>query len=127
MAKFSRDKGKRGELAVSAIISDLTGWSVKRRVRQHDGDSDWKACQAGTVEVKNCATITLPAWWRQAVAQAGTTASPCCFTKCHAKAGVRSGPYLQWSITTSNYGMRLNIPVTQPSRRGPWWRVIWSK
>jgi len=81
LAKFSRDKGARGEREASAIISDLTGWSVKRRVRQHDGDSDLEGVPGWAIEIKNCATITLPAWWRQAVAQAGTDSFPVLFYK----------------------------------------------
>lgn len=81
MAKFSRDKGKRGELEVAGIIRELTGWDVKRRVRQHDGDSDLEGVPGWAIEVKNCATITLPAWWRQAVEQAGESLFPVLFYK----------------------------------------------
>jgi len=79
--KFSRDKGHRGELEVAAIIHELTGWTVKRKVRQHDGDSDLEGVSGWTVEVKNCATLTIPAWWRQAVEQAGTDTLPVLFYK----------------------------------------------
>lgn len=81
MSAFSRDKGKRGELDVARAISELTGWEVKRRVRQHDGDSDLEGVPGWTVEVKNCATLSIPAWWRQAVAQAGEASLPVLFYK----------------------------------------------
>lgn len=68
---FSRDKGKRGEREVAAMISDLLGMEVKRRVRQHEGDSDLMGIPDWSIEVKNCATLSLPAWWRQTVEQAG--------------------------------------------------------
>jgi hypothetical protein len=70
VSAFSRDKGKRGELEVAGIIRDLLGLEAKRRVRQHDGDSDVMGVPGWSIEVKNCASITLPAWWRQTVAQA---------------------------------------------------------
>jgi hypothetical protein len=40
MSAFSRNKGKRGELAVCHIIFELTGWNAHRRVRNDHGDSD---------------------------------------------------------------------------------------
>jgi hypothetical protein len=40
MSAMQRNKGKTGEREVAAIVRELTGWDVRRRVRQHDGDSD---------------------------------------------------------------------------------------
>ncbi len=71
MGAFSRSKGQRGEREVAAIISDLLGLEVKRRVRQHDGDSDLVGVDKWSIEVKNCATLQLNEWWRQTVEQAG--------------------------------------------------------
>lgn len=68
-------------MEVAAIIRELTGWEVKRRVRQHDGDSDLEGVTGWAIEVKNCATLTLPAWWRQAVEQAGDNLFPVLFYK----------------------------------------------
>lgn len=70
MGAFSRSKGKRGELELAHIIADLTGWEVKRRVRQHDGDSDLEGIPGWCVESKNCATLKIPEWWEQTVTQA---------------------------------------------------------
>jgi len=40
MGLTSRTKGRRGESELARLLADLTGWTVRRRVRQHDGDSD---------------------------------------------------------------------------------------
>jgi len=79
--KFSRSKGQRGELAVAGIIHELTGWTVKRKVRQHDGDSDLEGVPGWAIECKNHATITIPAWWRQTVDQAHNGNIPVLFYK----------------------------------------------
>jgi len=69
----SRRKGQRGEREVCRILHELTGRTIKRRVRQHDGDSDLEGLPDWSVEVKNCARVTpglLSGWWKQAAAQA---------------------------------------------------------
>ena len=74
MSKSQRSKGQRGEREAAALLQELTGWKITRRVRQHDGDSDLEGIPGWSVEVKNHATATLAdvaGWWRQAVAQAG--------------------------------------------------------
>lgn len=81
MSKFSRDKGRRGELEIARIVNELTGWDVKRRVRQHDGDSDIEGIPGWSVEVKNCATLAIPEWWRQAVRQSVGSGFPVLFYK----------------------------------------------
>ena len=40
MGAMSRNKGKTGEREAAALLSDLLGLDIRRRVRQHDGDSD---------------------------------------------------------------------------------------
>lgn len=73
MSAMQREKGKRGEREVAALIRDLTGWDVQRRVRQHDGDSDLLGVPGWAVEVKRYAKATrsdIERWWLQAVAQA---------------------------------------------------------
>lgn len=79
--KFSRDKGQRAEREVAAIINDLTGWNVRRRVRQHAGDSDLEGVDGWSIEIKSHATLSVPAWWRQAVEQAGDNHLPVLFYK----------------------------------------------
>ena len=73
MSAFSRNKGKRGELAVANIIFELTGWEAKRRVRNDNGDSDLVGIPGWSVEVKDHAKATLGdvrEWWEQACRQA---------------------------------------------------------
>ncbi|MDR2214626.1 MAG: hypothetical protein LBE59_02155 [Nevskiaceae bacterium] len=73
MGSKSRSKGKSGEREIASIVRDLTGWDVRRRVRQHEGDSDLDGVPGWSVEVKRHASAgraDLCQWWRQAEAQA---------------------------------------------------------
>lgn len=73
MGAMSRTKGQAGEREAAALIRDLTGWDVRRRVRQHDGDSDLEGVPGWSVEIKRHASASrgdIAAWWAQAVAQA---------------------------------------------------------
>ena len=70
---MQRNKGTAGEREIAGIVRDLTGGDVRRRVRQHDGDSDLEGVPGWSVEVKRHATATrgeLRKWWAQTVAQA---------------------------------------------------------
>jgi len=72
MSAFSRNKGKRGELAVCHIIFELTGWNAQRRVKNDHGDSDLIGVPGWSVEVKDHAKSTLGdvrEWWAQACHQ----------------------------------------------------------
>ena len=76
MGAMSRNKGKRGEREVAAIISDLLGVSASRRVRQREGDSDILGVPGWSIEVKRCEKADpadIRRWWAQAVAQALAT------------------------------------------------------
>ncbi len=82
MSAMQRNKGKAGEREIAAIIADLTGWQVKRRVRQHDGDSDLEGVPGWSVEVKRHAKATrgdIAGWWRQAVSQSKCDGIPVLF------------------------------------------------
>ncbi len=73
MSRMSRAKGQTGEREISTILRDQTGWDVRRRVRQHDGDSDLEGVPGWSVEVKRHRTASrgdIAGWWRQTVAQA---------------------------------------------------------
>lgn len=73
MGAMSRTKGQAGEREAAALIRNLTGWDVRRRVRQHDGDSDLEGVPGWSVEIKRHAQASradIAAWWAQAVAQA---------------------------------------------------------
>lgn len=71
--RAARRKGGDGEREVARLIRDLTGWDVRRRVRNHASDSDLTGVPNWSLEVKNCAGAKLGdvrAWWLQAVLQA---------------------------------------------------------
>ena len=73
MAGMSREKGKRGERDAAALLRELTGQDVQRRVRQHEGDADLAGLIGWSVEVKHYALATpalVAGWWRQCVEQA---------------------------------------------------------
>lgn len=73
---MSRQKGKSGEREVAALLTELTGYDVRRRVRQHLGDSDLEGLTGWSVEVKRYASATpalLKTWWLQAVQQSRAT------------------------------------------------------
>lgn len=74
MGATSLNKGSAGEGEAPALIADLTGWTVKRRVRQHDGDSDLEGVPGWSVKVKRHAAAgraEIGRWWAQCVARAG--------------------------------------------------------
>ncbi len=52
MSAAQREKGKRGEREVAGIIKTLLGVDVRRRVRQHEGDSDLEGIDGWVIEVK---------------------------------------------------------------------------
>ncbi len=73
MGLKSRNKGKAGEREIAALVAELTGYDVRRRVRQHDGDSDLEGLPGWSLEVKRYATAgraQIRQWWTQAVEQA---------------------------------------------------------
>lgn len=73
MGAMQRTKGATGEREVCAVIRDLTGWDVQRRVRNHAGDSDLVGVPGWSIEVKRRRTAgraEIAGWWRQACAQA---------------------------------------------------------
>ena len=76
MSASSRTKGKTGERELAALLSELTGFDVRRRVRQHDGDSDLEGIPGWSIECKRYGRAThaqIEGWWYQAVQQARAT------------------------------------------------------
>lgn len=72
---MQRIKGQQGEREVAALIRDLTGWDVRRRVRNHAGDSDLVGVPGWSVEVKRhkaAGRAEIAGWWRQTCAQSAT-------------------------------------------------------
>jgi hypothetical protein len=90
--KFARDKGQRGERAVIALLQPVvTGVyqganlpppilarnSMQSRFGGHDiVGLDWIS-----LEIKNCETLCLPAWWEQTKEQAAAHQHPVLFYK----------------------------------------------
>lgn len=71
---MQRTKGQAGEREAAALIADLTGYTVKRRVRNHAGDSDLEGIPGWSVEVKRhkaAGRAEIAGWWRQTCTQAG--------------------------------------------------------
>ena len=77
---MARRKGANYERRIANQLSEATGTLWRRRVRNHEGDSDVVADDPAfdgiSVECKHATTLCLPAWWRQAQAQAGETRIP---------------------------------------------------
>jgi hypothetical protein len=73
--RSSRAKGQKFERTVANMLTESTGVSWRRRVRQHACDSDVvaddPAFQHIAIECKHAHTLCLPKWWRQAQKQAG--------------------------------------------------------
>ncbi len=79
MIAMQRRKGQSGERDAAALIRDLLGYDVRRRVRQHDGDSDLEGVPNWQIEIKRHKTALpcdLRAWWAQAVDQCRDDALP---------------------------------------------------
>lgn len=80
MSALSRNKGAAYERRISNMLTEATGTRWRRRVRNHEGDSDVVADDPAferiSVECKHANTLCLSAWWRQAQAQAGETRIP---------------------------------------------------
>ncbi len=73
MSAMQRNKGKAGEREAADLVRQFTGWDVRRRVRQHAGDSDLQGVPGWAVEVKRHRTAQpgeVARWWAQAVTQA---------------------------------------------------------
>ncbi len=73
MSAASRNKGKAGERELAAALKIVTGFDVRRRVRQHDGDSDLEGIPGWSIECKRYTSAggaLIADWWIQAVSQA---------------------------------------------------------
>lgn len=90
MGTMSRNKGKRGEREIIAILQPVVteayktrgypdDWVpvLKRNTMQSDGGGfDIHGLEWCALEVKRAETLCLPAWWRQTLRQAGETKHP---------------------------------------------------
>jgi hypothetical protein len=77
MGRMSRTKGQDGERELALLLAELTGHDVRRRVRQHDGDSDLEGVPGWSIECKRYASAKpghiYGMWWPQALEQASAT------------------------------------------------------
>lgn len=73
MSAMQRNKGKSGERELAGILAELTGYNVRRRVRNDELDSDLVGIPGWSIECKRHKAAThsdIAGWWEQAVAQA---------------------------------------------------------
>lgn len=73
MSAMQRNKGKSGERELAGILAELTGYNVRRRVRNDELDSDLVGIPGWSIECKRHKSAThsdISGWWEQAVAQA---------------------------------------------------------
>lgn len=68
--KSNRRKGQDGERELANTLGELLGITLKRRVRNHLGESDITGLDGFSVEVKKQAVPAIRSWWQQTVAQA---------------------------------------------------------
>ena len=74
MTATKRTQSKIGEREATSLVRELTGWDARRRVRQHDCDSDLMGVPGWSIEVKrhrSASRADIALWWPQAVTQAG--------------------------------------------------------
>lgn len=73
MGAMQRNKGKAGEREIANLLAELTGFDVRRKVRQLDGESDLEGIPGWCLEVKRHAKAprgSIRRWWAQAERQA---------------------------------------------------------
>lgn len=76
MGAMQRRKGGSGERELAHLLADELGADVRRRCRQHPGDSDVLGVPGWAVEckrVKSAPRGDVATWWRQSVGQAQAT------------------------------------------------------
>ena len=71
MSKMQRTKGASGEREFCRLLGDELGMQLERKLGQaRNGGNDLDAGRFA-IEIKRHETLCLPAWWRQASANAG--------------------------------------------------------
>lgn len=122
---MSRTKGHTGEREVAAIIRELTGHDVRRRVRQHRSDADLEGLPGWAIEVKRHASTPpglVAQWWAQTVQQAADAqALPVLFYR-----GDRAGWRCVWPAALhlpERPAISANMLDTLTSDPLTWWRM----
>lgn len=103
-----------GEREAADLVREHTGWDVRRRVRQHDGDSDLTGAPGWAVEVKRQRTASageVARWWGQAVAQAS-------------QAGPEHLPVLLYRADRGAWRAVWPLAVLLVGQRADYWRGI---
>lgn len=73
----SRRKGAEGERQALKALGDELGISLQRNLLQtREGGGDCLEIRGWVVEIKRCERLCIPAWWRQARAQAEGKGEP---------------------------------------------------
>ncbi len=124
MGGMSRNKGKVGERELAALLSELTGYEVRRRVRNLAGEDDLAGLPGWSVECKRYAAITpalLAGWWAQAVAQAERIAArPVLFFRAD-----RGGWRVRWAAGLhASAGHQLTEADTIEADPATWWKLV---
>jgi hypothetical protein len=111
IGRSSRRKGQVSERALAAELSALLGVEIKRRVRNHAGDSDLVGLPGWSAESKCCATPAMNAWWKQTVEQAKEGETPVLFYKLPRKPFKAVVP-LELFIGGSNSGLPYTMELS---------------
>jgi Holliday junction resolvase len=128
MGQMSRAKGKSGEREIAALLRDLTGWNMRRRVRQYDGDSDLVGVPGWSIEVKRYGTASradIARWWAQTVAQAATD-RPVLFYRQNRDDWRAVWP-LSLELVAVRSGRATSGPARDPSTPGLPWPARWQR
>lgn len=124
MGGMSRNKGKVGERELAVLLTTLTGFSVRRRVRNLEGEDDLVGIPGWSIECKRYASITpalVAGWWQQAVEQGKRIgAEPVLFYR-----GDRGQWRAVWSANMVNRDERdLDELATVESDPCVWWALV---
>lgn len=117
--KSNRRRGQDGERELANTLGELLGITLKRRVRNHEGESDITGLEGFSVEVKRQATPSLRTWWSQTVTQAAQTGEiPVLFYRLPRrdfKAVISLHPFLDETNYTALADYEMTIEMSLPA------------
>ena len=118
LGRSSRSKGQGGERELAALLTELTGFEIKRRCRQHRADSDLEGLPGWSVECKRHRSAgqgLIESWWAQTVMQAMAARDrPVLFYRLD-----RAGWRAVWSADQSD----LEFDAALTSSPSTWWSM----